>query len=348
MRGSLRTTFGALFATATGVSTNFNSTTSHADNGTLRTFTRDEVAQGGQGNRFLVIYKDGVYDLTEFRSKHPGGSLIEQGAGSDVEQFWAKWAYHYDSKMVKEVLQDTKIGVLSPEKEGEEGDGRATREESYASEPTRDPLLQKICSTTPYCSETHPEELTKSYITKTDALYVRNHAPVPHLNADTHKVSFSSENPMLEDKNARIQLSLRDLNERFGDEVEVVSVLQCAGNRQTDDFKASGPNGFTGGPYESLQSGMVGNIRWRGYRLDSILRALFPEECREEEEGARNEDVWHVLFTGADEYETSTPLSILLEREADCLVATGMNGGALHPDHGYPLRVVLPGKSQHS
>ena len=87
---------------------------------------------------------------------------------------------------------------------------------------------------------------------------------------------------------------------------------------------------------------MVGNIVWKGYRLDSILHDLFPKECSEEESNV-NEDVWHVIFTGADEYETSTPLSLLLDKSADCLLAIGMNGQNLSPDHGYPIRALLPG-----
>lgn len=96
---------------------------------------------------------------------------------------------------------------------------------------------------------------------------------------------------------------------------------------------------------------MVGNVIWKGYRLDKILSELFPQECREEEEAKKKKDknhdeqneVYHVIFTGVDEYETSTPLRLLLDPTADCLLATGMNGQELSPDHGYPVRVLLPG-----
>ena len=54
-------------------------------------------------------------------------------------------------------------------------------------------------------------------------------------------------------------------------------------------------------------------------------------------------DDWHVIFSGADEYETSSPLSLLLDPDADCLLAVGMNEGDLTRDHGYPIRAILPG-----
>ena len=52
---------------------------------------------------------------------------------------------------------------------------------------------------------------------------------------------------------------------------------------------------------------------------------------------------WHVVFEGADEYESSTPLSHILQAKTDCILATKMNGEVLPRDHGYPVRVLLPG-----
>ena len=52
-------------------------------------------------------------------------------------------------------------------------------DEVYADEPARSPLTHKVLTQRPYCSETRPEAMLASHLTPPDALYVRNHAPVP-------------------------------------------------------------------------------------------------------------------------------------------------------------------------
>ena len=123
-------------------------------------------------------------------------------------------------------------------------------------------------------------------------------------------------------------------------EINITSVLQCAGNRASEDIKATGKTGFVGTPFENIQNGEVGNILWTGVSLKDVLNQIFPTECEEEK---NDKEKWHVIFEGADEYESSTPLSHILHAETDCILATKMNGEDLPPDHGYPVRVLLPG-----
>jgi hypothetical protein len=89
-------------------------------------------------------------------------------------------------------------------------------------------------------------------------------------------------------------------------------------------------------PFAAITNGMGGNVRWQGVWLHEVLRAMYPEECKHPEG-------LHVLFDGADEYGASTPLTHVLDPQNDCMLATGMNNGPLLPDHGYPIRAVLPG-----
>ena len=60
----------------------------------------------------FVTFRGGVYDVSKFCKSHPGGDLIAQAAGGDVEPFWQKWAYHYHSIKVKHALEELRVGTL--------------------------------------------------------------------------------------------------------------------------------------------------------------------------------------------------------------------------------------------
>lgn len=46
-----------------------------------------------------VTYKDGVYDVTDFVSAHPGGNKILLAAGGPLEPFWAMYAQHKQAQV---------------------------------------------------------------------------------------------------------------------------------------------------------------------------------------------------------------------------------------------------------
>jgi DMSO/TMAO reductase YedYZ molybdopterin-dependent catalytic subunit len=83
----------------------------------------------------------------------------------------------------------------------------------------------------------------------------------------------------------------------------------------------------------------VGNAEWTGTPLAPLL-----------EEAGIPEGTVEVLFTGLDRgveggepqaYERSIPLDRALAE--DTLLAHGLNGGPLPPQHGFPLRLLVPG-----
>lgn len=311
--------------------------TTQLSSGNEKVYTREEVLKmdGSDEKPFWVTFRGEVYDLTRFKTVHPGGSLIEQTAGSDVEPFWNKWAIHFESKKVKAILDECKIGSLDV-------CHLLDRNTDYSNDPPRDPqrVYHDFCCTTPAASQTHPHTLEKSFLTPNEALYIRSHAPVPyHLSADTHEIVFRHPTNCSSVSKVKATLSLSELRNQFPS-TNIISVLQCAGNRQIDDFHKHGVNGFTGTPFQTLKAGMIGNTLWTGLRLDTVLSTLYPKECAEE---ISSPGTWHVIFTGADEYESSTPLSLVLQAATDGILAFAMNGEALLPDHGYPLRVLLPG-----
>ena len=55
----------------------------------------------------------------------------------------------------------------------------------------------------------------------------------------------------------------------------------------------------------------------------------------------------HVCFEGTEQlprgkYGTSIPLEWALNVTRDCMLAFEMNGEKLEPDHGFPIRLILP------
>lgn len=85
----------------------------------------------------------------------------------------------------------------------------------------------------------------------------------------------------------------------------------------------------------------VGTAEWTGTPLRSVLA----------EAGLKPAAV-DVVFTGADhgvergveqDYQRALPVAAATAEDADILIAYEMNGAPLPPQHGYPLRLVVPG-----
>ncbi len=155
--------------------------------------------------------------------------------------------------------------------------------------------------------------------------YVRNHFHVPALDASTWRLDISGlvERPL--------SLSLRDLR-NMGSQRRVVT-LECAGNGRS--FLSPKVEG------EKWGLGAVSTAEWTGVPLVEVLdRAGVKTAARE------------IVFRGADGGKVSgRSESIRFERslklddarDSEALLAYAMNGEALPVQHGYPLRLVVPG-----
>jgi DMSO/TMAO reductase YedYZ molybdopterin-dependent catalytic subunit len=75
---------------------------------------------------------------------------------------------------------------------------------------------------------------------------------------------------------------------------------------------------------------LAGNARWLGYPVARLLDRAGPREGAD-----------MVLSTSADGFTAGTPLAAL--RSPRALLAIGMNGAPLPFEHGYPVRMVVPG-----
>jgi len=76
---------------------------------------------------------------------------------------------------------------------------------------------------------------------------------------------------------------------------------------------------------------LAGNAVWRGIRLSDVLAEAGVDPAAD-----------MVLSTSVDGWTASTPLAALVDAE-DPLLAFAMNGEPLPFDHGFPVRMVVPG-----
>jgi DMSO/TMAO reductase YedYZ molybdopterin-dependent catalytic subunit len=76
---------------------------------------------------------------------------------------------------------------------------------------------------------------------------------------------------------------------------------------------------------------LIGNATWLGLPIGPLLRQAGPHA-----------EADMVLSTSADGFTASTPLAALTDGR-DALLAVGMNGAPLPIEHGFPVRMVVPG-----
>ncbi len=77
--------------------------------------------------------------------------------------------------------------------------------------------------------------------------------------------------------------------------------------------------------------GLISNAQWSGVRIADVLA-----------EAGVHPDADAVLSTSADNWTAGTPLAALTD-DRDAMFAVAMNGEPLTPEHGFPVRMVVPG-----
>ncbi|WP_200332157.1 molybdopterin-dependent oxidoreductase [Leucobacter sp. L43] len=78
--------------------------------------------------------------------------------------------------------------------------------------------------------------------------------------------------------------------------------------------------------------GLVGNAIWQGVPIRDILKMAGPQAGAD-----------MVLSRSVDGYTASTPLESLTDDGLDAIFAVAMNGEPLPLEHGFPVRMVVPG-----
>ena len=146
------------------------------------------------------------------------------------------------------------------------------------------------------------------YFTPNDKFYVVNYMDSPFnvsrdLNVEQWQLSITGE------VKRKMTLRWRDILNR--DSFDQVVTLECI---------------------DTLPGGdSLGNAQWRGISLKELL-----QDAGVDEETARD-----VVFRAADGYDDSIPFARAMQD--DVMLAYLMNGEKLPKEHGFPLRLIVPG-----
>lgn len=264
-----------------------------------------------------------VYDITDWVGAHPGGEVILRAAGGSIDVYWNIFSIH-KKQDVYDILESYLIGQIDPR---DLVDGKIPAEaieDPFAQDPHRDERLKTL--TPRPCNAETPGEGLADFKTSNDLFYVRNHMWVPVVKeATNHRLKI--ELPDGEE----VDYTMKDLKDRFQTH-KVTATLQCAGNRRKDmTTNAKETNGL------QWTAGAISSAEWEGFKLRDIL-ADAGLDIHDPPEDAQ-----HVQFTGLEAYGASIPIDKAIDRKGDVLLAYKMNGEELPPDHGYPLRVIVPG-----
>jgi sulfane dehydrogenase subunit SoxC len=168
-----------------------------------------------------------------------------------------------------------------------------------------------------------PLEALEYPITPIGLHYLLIHYDIPAVDSTSWRLSVDGE------VQRPLSLTLDELRAHPAN--EVAATMECAGNGRA-----------TLSPPVDSQPWLneaVGTGAWRGVRLRDVL-----------EDAGVHDGAVEVLFTGLDRgfeeeveqcYERSLPLDEALR--AEVILAYELNGVPLPPQHGFPLRLLVPG-----
>jgi len=187
--------------------------------------------------------------------------------------------------------------------------------------PTEDPTSElTVVSPAPFNAETRLET-QDGIVTPAGRHYVRNHFAVP-AHGGTIRIDGNVARPLT--------IRVADLWPQ-ATTTDLVT-LECAGNGRASLVPPA--------PGEQWGIGAVGTAEWTGLPLADLLAEAVPLP-----------DTAELVFAGADEglvgavgrvmsFERSMPIA----EAGRALVILGMNGKPITPNHGAPVRLLVPGR----
>ncbi len=171
-----------------------------------------------------------------------------------------------------------------------------------------------------------PPELLDDAITPTSRHFIRNNG-IPPEDVDPATWTLTIDGFV----DTPLELTIADMREQF-EVVTMALTLECGGNGR----------GFFNPPAKGNQwtYGAVACSEWTGVRLKDVL-----------EKAGVQSNVVYTAHYGADGHLSGDPDKLPISRGVpiakamtdNILIAFEMNGDALHPMNGAPLRLVVPG-----
>jgi len=171
----------------------------------------------------------------------------------------------------------------------------------------------------------------EGYLTPVEKFFVRNHTATELVDPTSWRLSVLGTG--LEDPNGA-SFSLRDL--RCMPSETRAAFMECAGNGRSF-FATQQGTPVTGSAWKL---GAVGVAEWRGVPLREVLEraGIKPSAVDVMPQGLDST----VVSNGVDQGHVRRPLPVAKALD-DALLAYEMNGEPLPPDHGFPVRLVVPG-----
>lgn len=198
----------------------------------------------------------------------------------------------------------------------------STKPAAHSLEPTEGPLTREELNLA-FRNRGLPLESLRYDLTPAGLHYILVHWDIPAVDPATWRLSVggSVDNPF--------ELTLEDVKARPGQSLAVT--MECAGNGRGRMFPRPLSVPWLGEA--------VGTAEWTGTSLWPIL-----------EEAGLGDDVVEIVFRGADrgiqgEVDQTYGRSLSLDEvhRPEVMLAYEMNGQPLLPQHGHPLRLVVPG-----
>jgi DMSO/TMAO reductase YedYZ molybdopterin-dependent catalytic subunit len=161
----------------------------------------------------------------------------------------------------------------------------------------------------------------EGYHVPNSKFFVRNHTGTPRIDADAWRLRVGGSGV-----ERALELTLDDLHRM---ESRTVSrYVECAGNGRSffetiGGQRASGTQWLLGG---------IGVAEWRGVPMNVVLQ-----------EAGLKPTARDLMPAGLDERQVRRQMPLAKALEDDTLLVYEMNGEPLPPDHGAPVRVLVPG-----